>query len=424
VGLSDAQLLERYRRDRGTLDAEAAFAALVARHGPMVLGVCRRALRDAGDVDDAFQATFLVLVRRAGAVRVKDSLGPWLYGVSRRVAARARARALRRSSQEEVTPGLDRAVCASVDEDVERRELLAVLDNEVARLPRPFREAVVLCDLGGLNHEAAARQLGCPVGTLESRLHRGRRRLRQQFARRGLALSGVPLAGQTLPGPPASLSASTVEIALRAEAARGCVSSLTGGVIMELVWIKAKVLGLTVGAAALACGLGVVETRHLWAGDSGTTAASPGDETPARRPEPSATSEFPHAVKFEQGATRFLDGDQICILEVRGTEGAMTPGNLYWIRGTYTLASRDRAVLAAYTTAMSPADGKGPTMKVQATVVDRGEGRFTLYLPMSYQGWPHVSFYPAGGGESFGGNYFGTGDSVLKRWWGSEDTRR
>jgi hypothetical protein len=133
------------------------------------------------------------------------------------------------------------------------------------------------------------------------------------------------------------------------------------------------------------------------------------------------TSEFPYAVRFEQGATRFLNGDKITILEVRGTAETFQPGNLYWIKGTYTLASHDRATLAAFTTAMDSANGTGVSLKVQTVVVDRGEGAFTLFLPMSYRGWPHLSFYPAEGGSSFGGNYFGTGEFVLKKWWGEEE---
>jgi hypothetical protein len=143
---------------------------------------------------------------------------------------------------------------------------------------------------------------------------------------------------------------------------------------------------------------------------------------PAPRPETPTTHEFPYAVRFEQGATRFADGDRISILEVRGTADTFTPGNLYWIRGTYTLASHDRAMLAAFTTARDAENGSGPYLEVQTTVVNRGQGTFTLFLPMSYRGWPHVSFYPADHGESFGGNYFGTGDTVLKRWWGSKET--
>jgi beta-lactamase regulating signal transducer with metallopeptidase domain len=143
--------------------------------------------------------------------------------------------------------------------------------------------------------------------------------------------------------------------------------------------------------------------------------------TPAQKPDTVTTSEFPHVVRFEQGATRFLDGDKITILEIRGTAETFTPGNIYWIKGKYTLASRDRAMLAAFTTAMDAENGTGPYLKVQTTVANRGDGTFTLFLPMSCRGWPHVSFYPADNGESFGGNYIGTGDSVLKRWWGTNE---
>lgn len=162
---TDAQLLERFLEDFGKPEAEVAFTVLVARHGPMVLGVCRRALHDPDDAADAFQATFLVLVRKAGSVRVEDSLGRWLYGVSRRVAAKARAERDRRSRRERGEPeGAVEPVVVDRNQDAERRELLAVIDEEVERLPTPFRTAVELCDLGGLTHEAAAWQLNCPVG--------------------------------------------------------------------------------------------------------------------------------------------------------------------------------------------------------------------------------------------------------------------
>lgn len=147
------------------------------------------------------------------------------------------------------------------------------------------------------------------------------------------------------------------------------------------------------------------------------------DESPATLNEKAAaptTSEFPYAVRFEQGATRFLDGDKITILEVRGTAETFTPGNIYWVKGKYSLASHKRATVAAYTTAMDAENGTSIPFKVQTTVVNQGDGTFTLFLPMLHRGWPHVSFYPAEGGEAFGGNYFGTGESILKRWWGSK----
>ena len=143
---------------------------------------------------------------------------------------------------------------------------------------------------------------------------------------------------------------------------------------------------------------------------------------PPRISDSQAASEFPHAVKFEQGATKFLNGDKIAITEVRGSADSFAPGNTYRIMGTYTLASHNRALLAAYTTAMDAENGTGPSLKMQTTIVNKGTGKFTIVLPMSCRGWPHVSFYPADGGSDFGGNYFGTGDSVLKRWWGTKET--
>ena len=119
--------------------------------------------------------------------------------------------------------------------------------------------------------------------------------------------------------------------------------------------------------------------------------------TPVLDSTGAATLEFSHVVPFEQGATRFADGDQITITEVRGTAATFTPGNIYRIKGTYTLASHDRATLAAYTTAAESKDGTSISYKVQTTAVDKGTGDFTLVLPMNCRGWPHVSFYPAKG---------------------------
>ncbi len=135
---------------------------------------------------------------------------------------------------------------------------------------------------------------------------------------------------------------------------------------------------------------------------------------PAARPDAASSSPFPHTVKFEPGETRFDNGDVITIDEVDGTAATFTPGNIYWIKGTYTLASRDEATLAAYVTAADSQDARSYSFDVQTRDCKRGSGKFTLLLPMSYRGWPHVSFYPAAGGQSFGGTYFGTGDSVRK----------
>ncbi|QEH34565.1 ECF RNA polymerase sigma factor SigE [Aquisphaera giovannonii] len=203
TGLSDGELLRlfldrRERADRASRAAEAAFEVLVRRHGPMVLGVCRRYLDDPSDVDDAFQAIFLVLFRRAGAIRTGDSLGPWLHGVSRRIAARARAVAHRRNAREASCPVEPATDPAAEDR---RREARETIDEELDRLPARYRNPIILCHLEGLTYQEAARRLGCPVGTVGVRLSRGREMLRARLSRRGAFLAAGPWA---VGGDPAS----------------------------------------------------------------------------------------------------------------------------------------------------------------------------------------------------------------------------
>ena len=315
-GASDGQLMERFRErgDRQDGEAEAAFAVLVARHGPMVLGVCRRALRDPDAAADAFQATFLVLVRKAHSLRIEDSLGRWLYGVSRKVAARARAQAARRTAREGSGPGPEVAGSESSD-DADRRELLAALDEEIAWLPEPFRAAVVLCDLGGLTHEAAARQLGCPVGTVESRLSRGRKRLRDRLARRGLAPSlALTVAGTAWPAPvalPEALSVATVAAAMRAGSASAAVSTLIAGVITDMTRTKIKAMALGLAAATLACGLAIVTAHRL-----------PAEDEPARSATRPAAAPFPI-----QPAATANPGDQLVIEVLEALPGRPISGS-------------------------------------------------------------------------------------------------
>jgi RNA polymerase sigma factor (sigma-70 family) len=250
-GLTDRQLLERFV-NRTDSSAEDAFTILVERHGPMVWGVCRRLLPARDAAADAFQATFLVLVRRASAIRVDDSLGPWLYGVSRRVAARARATSQRRSARE--TDGVE--AVAAPDPDRGGAERLAILDEEIGRLPEPQRAAVVLCDLEGLPHEEAARRLGCPVGTVDSRLSRARQRLRGRLVRRGLAPAAAALwaemAREASAAMPAALITHTVRFVTSSPAAGAvpaAVTALAEGVI-QMMWL-ARLKPLAAVAAAL-----------------------------------------------------------------------------------------------------------------------------------------------------------------------------
>ncbi|AMV36247.1 sigma-70 family RNA polymerase sigma factor [Planctomyces sp. SH-PL62] len=173
----DGDLLERFR----STGDEAAFEALVTRHGPMVRGVCHRFLRGDHDVDDAFQATFLVLARKAAGLRDPDRLGPWLYGVASRVAAKARARNLRRGDR----PLID-DIPARDDPRAEWSDVRPILDAELARLPSKQRDVLVLCLLGGASEDEASRRLACPVGTVKSRLSRAKEALRGRLVRRGV----------------------------------------------------------------------------------------------------------------------------------------------------------------------------------------------------------------------------------------------
>ena len=207
VGRTDGQLLECFATRNGD-DAELAFAALVDRHGPMVLRTCLAVLHDEHDARDAFQATFLILARRVGSLWVRDSIGPWLHRVACRAAIRVRRDADRRRAVER---GAALAPGRSADE-ADGDDLASVVQDEVDRLPERYRVPVVLCDLEGRTHEEAARHLGCPVGTVKSRLARGRGRLRDRLTRRGLA-PGVALTEPLRAALPNGLAEAAVRLA-------------------------------------------------------------------------------------------------------------------------------------------------------------------------------------------------------------------
>lgn len=658
-GLTDGQLLESYVHSR----EEAPFAALVQRLGPMVWGVCRRVLRCHQDAEDAFQATFLVLVRRAASIRSKDLVASWLYAVARQTALKANATTARRGAREKQVATMPEPAVQQLEH---RDDVLPLLDEELSALPARYRAIIALCDLEGKTRKEAAKHLKLPEGTVASRLATARSMLAKRLARQGVVLSGGTLAeilvrNAVSASESLALASHTIKaaslIAAGQAAAEGVISAraiaLAEGVLKTMFLTKLKLsaaaalvmvalalevagfgmhlfsglplgmaqgqeqrdtpmrlpgkptdrpkrdqveqpetvvyqlgdvvqarfflrnsgtvpiqvscpnlithhyykaldvldkeglpvgidqdkapaqpvgwrgMRLGVGEHAEAYGLlmvigsvadrdavetvvkaksgqtyraqytlpnygdqkagdlttgaftftvlekGAPEhrqpsaeelTRHIAWGKPGKNGLQIGllivprkeDETTkkreqgpapkAQKPDTPTTSEFPYVVRFEKGATRFSNGDKITIDEVRGTADTFAPGNIYWIKGTYTLASRDRAILLASTTVtdplviLSPLDlaaradhvipGKTPDadpgratgaeLTVQRQSVKRGTGNFTLFLPMWYKGSPHVSFYSFKKGEGFGGNYFGTGDSVLKHWWGSK----
>jgi RNA polymerase sigma factor (sigma-70 family) len=255
TGASDRQILERFvdRRD------EAAFEVLVARHGPMVFNVCRQLVRDQHDVEDAFQAVFLVLIRKAASIRVEGSLGPWLYTVANRVAARARANRRRMA-----TRGVSEAVeiaAIGAEYTLERDETAVVIQEELARLPERLRAPLVLCYLQGMTHELAAGQLGCPVGTVRSRLSRGRARLLRRITRRGLTLSAVALVSALESNARAATLSPIVRITLNklatewvsesAATAAGMGASASVAALLEGVLKVMRIKKLAIVAAAL-----------------------------------------------------------------------------------------------------------------------------------------------------------------------------
>ncbi|WP_165070349.1 RNA polymerase sigma factor [Paludisphaera rhizosphaerae] len=241
----DARLLHRFLHDRD----ESAFETLVDRHGPLVLSVCRRYLRDPRDVEDAFQATFLVLVRKGGDLRDRDALASWLYGVARRVALRARSNALTRRDRE---GGRSEILDESTVEPPPLvDDALETLDEELARLPEKYRAPLILCHLKGRTYDQAAAELGWPPGTVRSRTARARALLRGRLTRRGVNASAtLPLLRLT-PAVPASLVAATVAAVGRFPASpNGPVAALAQGVMTAMSLSSSKLLKIALGLFA------------------------------------------------------------------------------------------------------------------------------------------------------------------------------
>jgi len=258
---SDAHLLERF----GTHQDEVAFSLLMQRHGPMVLGVCRRLLSDVHDAEDAFQATFLVLVRKANTLRRPEQLGNWLYGVAYRVALRARCRAARLRAREQ---RVAEEPAMPPDDDAAWEDLRPVLDEEVQRLPARYRAPFVLCYLEGKTKGQAAQRLRLPEGTVSSRLARARERLRSRLSRRGIVLSAAALAGlleaHARAAVPPLLSQAVRQAAvlmvMEAVTASGIspqVLTLTKGVIHAMFWSKLRIaIGVALVLSVVGLGTG------------------------------------------------------------------------------------------------------------------------------------------------------------------------
>jgi RNA polymerase sigma factor (sigma-70 family) len=301
-GMTDGELVKCFVSQGD----EAAFAALVRRYGPLVLGVCRRVLRHRQDAEDAFQATFLVLLHKAGSIVRPELVGHWLYGVAYFTAKNAKASTARRRNRERQASEMARAQQFSEEDGLS--ELRHVLDEELSRLPEKYRVPVVLCELQGKNRKEVARHLGCPEGTVSSRLARARQMLRKRLAKRGLALSAGSFAvalsrDAASASVPAPLVASTIKTVMLVAASpaptAGVVSAqvaaLTEGVLKTMFLAKLKTatalllaFGILTGAAML--------TRHVMAAKERQGSAVPQPQSPEQptaqanpgKPQPAA----------------------------------------------------------------------------------------------------------------------------------------
>jgi RNA polymerase sigma factor (sigma-70 family) len=302
---TDAQLLEAFlaRRDAGALEA------LVRRHAPMVWGVCRRTLADHHDAEDAFQATFLVLVRRAASVRTRERLANWLYGVAHKTACKAGQRAAKRSARERQVSPMPEPRAAESRDCAFGPELCQLLHEELSRLPAKYRAPIVLCDLEDKSRVEAARQLRLPEGTVASRLARGRALLARRLTRHGLAVSAASVAAlwsrQASGALPDALLTRTVKAVGLLAAGRtltaGLLSAeappLTDAVLRALTAPRRRAAGAVLLLAGLALGGGMV-AYHLLANRPENALVRPQDHArsgQADEPVIAVTASYPGA---------------------------------------------------------------------------------------------------------------------------------
>jgi RNA polymerase sigma factor (sigma-70 family) len=298
--LSDGQLLERFVSGR----QEAALEALVQRHGPMVWSVCRRVLGNLHDAEDAFQAAFLVLVRKAGSVRPRSLVAAWLHGVARQTALKARTTIAKRHFREKQ---MDQVPEPRPDGDM-RDDMLWLLDQELARLPEKYRSVIVVCELEGKTGKEAARQLGLPEGTVASRLARGRALLGKRLAQRSAGVAGASVAAVlservALASVPAAVLSATVRAARLTAAGRAGVGAISAaanvlaeGVLKTMLIKKLKALTAVVLVLCLVAFGAGMWTLHV-AGAQNETPGQRADLAPPAPEKPGAAKQLEQPAK-------------------------------------------------------------------------------------------------------------------------------
>jgi RNA polymerase sigma factor (sigma-70 family) len=332
---TDEYLLLRFKECQ---DADA-FATLVRRHGPLVWAICRRVLANEHDAEDAFQATFFVLVRKAGSIRKQTSMAAWLYGVAQRIAVKARSQRYRSQGLEEkgnLAPGEAAQERHDVLLEVSRQEVQAIVDEEIAQLPERFRAPLVLCGLSGRSKAEAARELGWKEGTVASRLDRARRRLRGRLARRGVLAAvgtcGLELLGQPTAAMAGSVVTATVSMARLLAAGEAAAGAGSCGVALALAesFLAAATLTKIRAGLALAMFMCIFAAGAGWAahrlgiGSSNSAGqnpklagilAQPQNDPIGQQEKDVASANDPHGEPLPQGSvgrlgnTRGLHGD-------------------------------------------------------------------------------------------------------------------
>jgi RNA polymerase sigma factor (sigma-70 family) len=443
---TDGELLMRFVRHRD----HGAFAQIVERHGRLVWMISRQMLKHHQDVEDTFQATFLILAERAHTIRASDSAAAWLFGVAQRTALAARRKRTRR--REESLSG-DRPAADESASAIDNREMLYILLQEIQNLPARYQTPLVMRYLEGQSRRAIAEQTDSTVGQIQGRLVRGRRLLRSRFLQRGVSLS---LAAGAVAGD-AAMAEAVVTPALVDSTTETCLKAKTSGtlsgvppLVPELVREGVNAMWVTFAAkctavvATVAVAGGIVWAAQQPAGSAG--ASSPAvqvdlvsandkkDSAEQAMAKPTAdkheavqggrsngvdflAGRLKYKVPFEIGDAEFKEGGHIEIEEVWGTRPRIEVGGQYMVRGKYALPHGERGKLYFYETANGDW-GHEPTADVdlQTVNLDKETGEFTLVHGMMGPGNFHLYMAsPNKYSHYFANVYFGTGDNVLRK---------
>jgi RNA polymerase sigma factor (sigma-70 family) len=337
---TDGHLLQRFATHRD----ESAFASLLQRHGPLVFGVCRRVLGDEHDAEDAFQATFLVLARKASSLDGRGSVTNWLYTVAYHLALRARTDAVRRREQERRAATMP---ATEASDDVVWRDLRPVLDEELNRLPEKYRSPVLLCYLEGKTQEEAAALLGWTKGTVSGRLARARDLLRGRLTRRGLALSAgslsALLAGNASAAVPSLLQKTTLDAALlfaAGQTASGAAVGLAQAALHATALTKGKIVAaFLLVVVVTTAGAGVLVSRM--------PSAPPPEQPKADEPKPMAARVDAHGDLLPPGALARLGTIRLCQGETTGATAFSPDGKILAVGGS---SVRDKGTIRLWDT--------------------------------------------------------------------------